>query len=102
LNIIRKDINITDKIINHIDSSLNKIKKLNIFLLMEKYERKIYKMYERDIHTITNSLLSFSSNCFNTYIKEKMKNLLQYTNDCDEVILMNRLNLLLYKHSLIK
>ena len=73
-----------------------------MFLLMEKNERKIYKMYERDMDIITKSLLSFTSNCLNNDIKEKMKKLLQYTDECDEAILSNRLNLILYKHSLIK
>jgi hypothetical protein len=65
---------------------------------MEKNERKIYKMYERDMDIITDSLLSLSSNCLNNNLKEKMKKLLQYTDDCDDAILSNRLNLILYKH----
>ena len=69
---------------------------------MEKCERKIYRMYQRDMDIISSSLLSLSINCFNQNIQEKMKKLLNYNDECDEAILSNRLNLILYKHSLIK
>jgi hypothetical protein len=54
-------------------------------------------MYERDMNIITNSLLHFANN--NPVIAEKMKRMLGDETDLD--IQISKLNLILYKNSLI-
>ncbi len=82
----------------HIENNFLKIKKQNPLLLLEPREHKIYKMYERDMNIIANSLIYFSNS--NPTLSGKMKKLIGDEIDTD--IQINKLNLILYKNSLIK
>jgi hypothetical protein len=82
----------------HIQTSFTIIKKQNPLLILEPREYKIYKMYERDMNIITDSLLHFAS--INPNIESKMKKMLGDETDPD--IQTNKLNLILYKNSLNK
>jgi hypothetical protein len=70
---------------------------------MKKKERKVIKTYEKDIKTISESLLSFANNSFNLGIQKRLQSLLGVTQiDPMDPKNLNRLNIVLYKNSILK